>query len=63
MADVGIFRRDLTVYIRNREGTDSVLFHLRAADEYHIANADKLVSLALICIHQAPPEHLFFDLK
>lgn len=55
-----IFRRDFTIYVKESDGSESVLFHLAAPDQYQIANADKLVELALMMAEQAPPVVLFF---
>lgn len=58
MAD--IFRRNFTVYVRESDGSESVLFHLSTPDHDQLENADKLVSLALVTTGQAPPARMFF---
>jgi len=61
MHSARIERRGNTVYLVHESGTMSVLFHLAAANEYHLRNVDQVIGLAMAAIDHAPPAKSFFE--
>lgn len=61
---VDIFRRAFTIYVRRRDGSEAVLFHLdRASSDVQVANVDRVLELADDFIDVARPADKFFDLS